>query len=205
MITGLCLTLVSLTRPDPDLWIDFLAWGQTCLITTKLSDDVHSWLKLATTPRSALPAPLEGCRKGPLAGEDPDLAATLSPSVPCLFGSSWFLLHPDIILVDLPASLTCFHSTKSRKRNATCILIWRGNRGRKKLRYKLKLELFFIRYLKHVLPSTSCWRWQYYQPQCKVAAKDIQGVIWRGSCPSSLSPENNKSWLTRVEARGIRL
>lgn len=38
LISGLCLTLVILTRLDPDLWIDFPAWPRTCLFTTDLPD-----------------------------------------------------------------------------------------------------------------------------------------------------------------------
>lgn len=96
---------------------------QGCLVFWTLG--YHSW---------ACPACLTG---GLWAGEDPDLAATLSPSVPRLLGSSWCLLQPDVILVDHPASLTSFRSTKGRKRNDTCILIWPGNRCKKKLRHQL--------------------------------------------------------------------
>lgn len=44
MIAGLWLTLVTLTRPDPDceLQIDVPACLQTCLITTSLPDDLDS-------------------------------------------------------------------------------------------------------------------------------------------------------------------
>jgi len=119
-----------------------------------LSDHLSGLWVEAGYPSQACPlASLEGCGTGPLAGKDPDLAATLSPSVSHLFASSWCLLHPDIFQVDHPASFNCFHSTKGRKRNATCILIGEGNRGRKKLRHKLKL--FFVRCFKHVLPPTS--------------------------------------------------
>lgn len=54
---------------------------QNCLM-------IWTWLKLATTCKPVLLASLGSCGTGPLAGEGYDLAATLSPSVPHLFGSS---------------------------------------------------------------------------------------------------------------------
>lgn len=164
-----------------------------------------SWLKLALTPRPALLASPEGCGTWPLVHEDAGLAVTLSPLALCLFGSSWCLLHPDIILVDHPASLPCFYITKGRKRTATCILLGPGSCSRKKFRYTFKLELSFVHCLEHVLPPTSYWRWQYSLPQCKAAAEDIQGVIWNDSRSTSVSLENHRSCLARIEARGIRL
>lgn len=86
LITGLCLTIINLPRPDPDLWIPFLAWGRPCFITTELSDALGSRLKLAATPRPALPASFEGSGVGP-AWWGSDLAATLSLSVPLSLGA----------------------------------------------------------------------------------------------------------------------
>lgn len=43
-ISGLCLIMVTLTGPDPNLWIDIPAWPQICLVTMNSPDDTHSWL-----------------------------------------------------------------------------------------------------------------------------------------------------------------
>lgn len=144
LVVGWCLTLVALTIPDPDLWMDFLSWAWSSLVTTNISDDLGSWLKPAAAPRPVL---LDS---------------------PGAVGEGLWLVRP----------LTCCTLT-----------FWR--------------ELFFAHCLKHLLPPTSYCR--LYLPQCKVAAKRHQGVVWRGSCSALMSLENNKSWLTRVEAMGIKL
>lgn len=46
--------LVALTIPDPDLWMDFLSWAWSSLVTTNISDDLGSWLKPAAAPRPVL-------------------------------------------------------------------------------------------------------------------------------------------------------
>ncbi|KAJ7403007.1 hypothetical protein BTVI_81466 [Pitangus sulphuratus] len=43
-ISGLCFITVTLTGPDPNLWIDIPAWPQICLVTMNSPDDIHSWL-----------------------------------------------------------------------------------------------------------------------------------------------------------------
>lgn len=75
----------------------------------------------------------------------------------------------------------------------------------REIRYKLKLELFFVPCFKRVLPPNSHWRWQHCLPQRQAAAREIEGVVAGGSYSASVSLGNHKSWLTRVEARGIRL
>ncbi|RMC19562.1 hypothetical protein DUI87_03120 [Hirundo rustica rustica] len=65
MINGLCLTLVLLTRPESDLWNDFLAGPCTCVIATNLSDNLDSQLNLTTISRSALLTSLGYCRTRP--------------------------------------------------------------------------------------------------------------------------------------------
>lgn len=56
VMTGLCLTLVTITGPDPDVPFNFLAWPWICLITTNFPGDLDFWLNMATTPSPAPPA-----------------------------------------------------------------------------------------------------------------------------------------------------
>lgn len=133
-----------------------------------------------------------------LAGEDPDLAAMLSLSVPCVFGSRQCLLHPDRTTIHHPASLVCIAPRAGREMPHANLI--RELRQRE-IRYQLRLELSFVLCFEHVLPLTSHWRWQPCLPHHKAAARDSEG----GSCSASVSLENNKYWLTRAEARGIRL
>lgn len=202
VITGLCLAIISLARPDPDLWIHFLAWGRTCLISTELSDALDSRLRLAATPRPALPASLEGC------GVCPDWWGPwhCSHIIPVSSLCLWEQTVPAAPWHDpnTPPCLPCLHSTKGRKRNAVYVNLIREHRQRE-IRYQLRLELFFVLCFKHVLPPTSHWRWQHCLPQHKAAARDSEEVIEGGSCSAAVSLENNKYWLTREEARGIRL
>lgn len=67
LIARLCLTLDTFTGPDPDpdLWPDFLAWPQTCLIITNLPDSLDYWLNLATIPGLVFLASLGGGGMGP--------------------------------------------------------------------------------------------------------------------------------------------
>lgn len=48
--------LFTLTKPDPDLWTDFVAQPQTCLINTNEPDDLNSWLMLAAADLSHTPS-----------------------------------------------------------------------------------------------------------------------------------------------------
>lgn len=56
VVAGNCLTLVTITGPDPELWTDVLSWCWTCFITMTLSNGLDPVLPLHS---HACPACLE--------------------------------------------------------------------------------------------------------------------------------------------------
>lgn len=100
----------------PVWWSLGCAWPWLALLDLILTCALVSWLEggPVSSPQGCLVIWTLGYHAwacsawltgGQWAGEDPDLAVTLSPSVPHLFEGSWCLLQPDVILVDHLASL----------------------------------------------------------------------------------------------------
>lgn len=104
-ISGLCLTLVTLTGPDPNLWTDSPAFPRTCLFTmTCLIIYDLCWIGCCLEAGSWLVGPLPCCLPLTYAGHCSPCRASFGASHAVLAG---WVLSPDVCFSSGKIYLIC--------------------------------------------------------------------------------------------------
>lgn len=88
VVAGICLTLITFTRPDPDLWIDFLSWCWTC-VNTIIYPMAWTLCFLCSYGPNCLP--------GAMGWRTLCCLLAVSPLWLLAQGSSWSMLCPDMV------------------------------------------------------------------------------------------------------------